>query len=262
MDYKEILLSQIIKEYLKNNQPIGSESLKLTLGIDISSATIRNYFKVLSNNGILKKSHTSSGRIPTELALKNHWRKILNPTLEMPLKDLNKLKDLGSHFGFFIQIKIISANFLQKVVNVQNDFLILAFSEGEIVLKYTPHLEKFSKKLIGLDIETIQSLCWQVCAIDMLNKLMQLRQLTQCIHVFGIANLSHFFNFTNDAIILELLSGKILDICPYGLYFDGFVPKSCLAILQSLKINGKSAKMLCLGNIYKDFNAFYTELAS
>ena len=47
MHKKDFLLHQMIKQYVKCQEPIGSESLKVCLQGKISSATIRNYFKIL-----------------------------------------------------------------------------------------------------------------------------------------------------------------------------------------------------------------------
>ena len=62
---KDILLEQVIVQYLKSKEPIGSESLKASCRMGVSSATIRNYFKVLVQEGWLAQPHISSGRIPT-----------------------------------------------------------------------------------------------------------------------------------------------------------------------------------------------------
>lgn len=64
---KKILIG-LINQYLSTGQPVGSGSLKDAEFDEISSATIRNYFAELENEGFLKQLHTSGGRIPTEKA--------------------------------------------------------------------------------------------------------------------------------------------------------------------------------------------------
>ena len=58
------LLKLIVEEYIRTAHPIGSKSLCETL--NCSSATIRNEMSNLEDLGLLEKTHTSSGRIPSE----------------------------------------------------------------------------------------------------------------------------------------------------------------------------------------------------
>ena len=47
-------------------QPVGSRSLAKKDEISLSSATIRNEMADLEELGFIEKTHTSSGRIPSE----------------------------------------------------------------------------------------------------------------------------------------------------------------------------------------------------
>ncbi|MFO7968708.1 MAG: heat-inducible transcriptional repressor HrcA [Candidatus Izemoplasmatales bacterium] len=58
------ILKLIVDEYVKTAEPIGSKSLAKQL--KVSSATIRNEMSVLEDLGYIEKTHTSSGRIPSE----------------------------------------------------------------------------------------------------------------------------------------------------------------------------------------------------
>ncbi|MFW5794255.1 MAG: heat-inducible transcriptional repressor HrcA [Bacillota bacterium] len=58
------LLKLIVDEYVKTAEPVGSNNL--TEILDVSSATIRNEMSILENLGYIEKTHTSSGRIPSE----------------------------------------------------------------------------------------------------------------------------------------------------------------------------------------------------
>lgn len=58
------ILHLIIRNYTSLGQPVGSKTLKEE-GIAASSPTIRNDMKVLEEDGLLLKTHSSSGRIPS-----------------------------------------------------------------------------------------------------------------------------------------------------------------------------------------------------
>ncbi|HQN74909.1 MAG TPA: heat-inducible transcriptional repressor HrcA [Bacillota bacterium] len=61
---QEMILKMIVDEYVKTAEPIGSKVLAEIL--DVSSATIRNEMGVLEDLGYIEKTHTSSGRVPSE----------------------------------------------------------------------------------------------------------------------------------------------------------------------------------------------------
>ena len=63
---QKLILKLIVEEYVKTNQPVGSMTLLQRNDIDVSPATIRNEMAALENEGYLEKTHTSSGRVPSE----------------------------------------------------------------------------------------------------------------------------------------------------------------------------------------------------
>ena len=73
---KDILLDQIITEYIKTGVPVGSAFLAAKSEPKISSATIRNEMVELEREGYLRQPHTSSGRVPTEKAYKLYLKNL------------------------------------------------------------------------------------------------------------------------------------------------------------------------------------------
>ncbi len=63
---QEHLLNKVIKEHIRQAEPISSEHLKKRYKIDLSSATIRNEMQRLTDLGYLYQPHTSAGRVPTD----------------------------------------------------------------------------------------------------------------------------------------------------------------------------------------------------
>jgi len=93
---EQTVLLGLVDLYLLTGKPIGSNTLKENGFDHISSATIRNYFAKLEEQGMLKQQHSSGGRIPTSLAYKfyaNHHincREIDPADFEMLNKQLNQ----------------------------------------------------------------------------------------------------------------------------------------------------------------------------
>ena len=65
-DRKKKVLQAIVEEYINTAEPVSSNALTTNHGLDCSSATIRNEMAELEKNGYLDKTHTSSGRVPSE----------------------------------------------------------------------------------------------------------------------------------------------------------------------------------------------------
>ena len=61
---QEQLLKMIVENYIKQATPVSSKQLCKKL--KCSSATIRSEMANLEEAGLLEKTHTSSGRVPSE----------------------------------------------------------------------------------------------------------------------------------------------------------------------------------------------------
>lgn len=63
------ILNLVIESYIQTGSPVGSKTLSEHMGMNLSSASIRNVMADLENMGYLYSPHTSAGRMPTEAAL-------------------------------------------------------------------------------------------------------------------------------------------------------------------------------------------------
>ncbi|OQX65510.1 MAG: heat-inducible transcription repressor HrcA [Anaerolinea sp. 4484_236] len=59
---QKTILMLVVREYIDSGQPVGSKSLVKNYKLDVSSATVRNEMRALTEMGYLR---TTSGRIPT-----------------------------------------------------------------------------------------------------------------------------------------------------------------------------------------------------
>lgn len=67
---RKLILKAIVEEYILNKEPVGSKALTTKPYLDFSSATIRYEMQFLEENGYLEKTHTSSGRIPSDVGFR------------------------------------------------------------------------------------------------------------------------------------------------------------------------------------------------
>lgn len=76
-DREKLVLNAIVDYYLTFGETIGSRTLVKKYGIELSSATIRNVMADLEDMGFIEKTHTSSGRIPTDRGYKYYLDELL-----------------------------------------------------------------------------------------------------------------------------------------------------------------------------------------
>ena len=64
------ILHAVVSEYLATGEAVGSQTVTRRYGLEVSAATVRNVMGDLEDVGLLKHTHTSAGRIPTERGLR------------------------------------------------------------------------------------------------------------------------------------------------------------------------------------------------
>jgi heat-inducible transcriptional repressor len=91
---KKKILEVIIRDYINTAEPVGSRTLSKRCNLGISPATIRNEMADLEELGYLIQPHTSSGRIPTQIAYRYYVDEI------MEIRKLEKMIRTDIHRGF------------------------------------------------------------------------------------------------------------------------------------------------------------------
>jgi len=91
------LFKNIVEEYIKTAQPVGSKLIVERFNLDISPATVRNNMRELEEDGLIFSPHTSAGRIPTEKGYKYFIENYINFSDEFKeeeIKEIEKLRNL------------------------------------------------------------------------------------------------------------------------------------------------------------------------
>lgn len=261
MGKKDLLLEQVITQYLKLKEPIGSESLKATCGSSFSSATIRNYFKILVAEGWLSQPHISSGRIPTTNALKAHWRKYIDSKNPCIITDLAQLKNASYAHSICAIVCLEQSNKLQKIQRVEEDLLLLIFEHSHAVMPYSTTLERFLQELCNLDIGDIKKIAYQVRARELLGILDSISK-TQ-ISRFCICALKEMLELhSNEEVFLDITNGLIFHKLQNGIYFDEVLPNNYLGVMQDIRTAQGNGHIFCVGTLDRDFRKFYNDIAS
>lgn len=84
---QKAILKAVVEEFTRTAQPIGSKSLIPLLPIPVSSATIRNEFAILEKEGLIEKTHSSSGRVPSLKGYRYYVEHLMELSLDPMIQD-------------------------------------------------------------------------------------------------------------------------------------------------------------------------------
>lgn len=112
-----LVLEAIVRVYTEVGQPVGSKSVVDFLPMHVSSATIRNEMVALENKGLIKKTHSSSGRIPSFLGYRYYVDHIVQPGVVPAAELVNIQNSLGVHFQKIDEIFAESTKILSDLTN-------------------------------------------------------------------------------------------------------------------------------------------------
>ena len=78
---QSLILKVIVEDFIQSAEPVGSKTLMTKYELPYSSATIRNEMMLLEEKGLLEKTHTSSGRVPSTLGYRYYVENLMNVEL-------------------------------------------------------------------------------------------------------------------------------------------------------------------------------------
>lgn len=91
---RQLLILQLtVNDFIESAQPVGSVQLSKKPEAPFSSATIRNEMADLEDLGFLEKTHTSSGRIPSEKGYRFYVDHLLTPE-KINIEDSSRLRSI------------------------------------------------------------------------------------------------------------------------------------------------------------------------
>ena len=176
---KENVLKLIVEEYIKTIKPVGSKNICDIL--EVSSATIRNEMQDLEEEGCLEKTHTSSGRVPSEKGYRYYVDHLMKPkemTGEEVLnlqtifnnthlelndsisKSLQIISDMTNYTAVILENKAEENKLKQVEVIPINDENIIA-----IVVTDKGHVENKSINIKGSNLTEVKKI------VELINKM-------------------------------------------------------------------------------------------
>ncbi|EIJ78933.1 heat-inducible transcription repressor [Bacillus methanolicus PB1] len=116
-DRQLLILQVIVDDFIRSAQPVGSRSLSKKEEISLSSATIRNEMADLEELGYIEKTHTSSGRIPSEKGYRYYVDHLLSPQ-KLRQEEVKKIKSIFAERIYELELIVQkSAQILSDLTN-------------------------------------------------------------------------------------------------------------------------------------------------
>ncbi|MEI3606862.1 heat-inducible transcriptional repressor HrcA [Pseudogracilibacillus sp. SE30717A] len=127
-----LILETIIDDFIHTAHPIGSRAISTKESINLSAATVRNVMADLEELDLLEKTHSSSGRIPSEKGYRYYVDHVISPTIKE--REINIIKNIiQDNIIEFEHIVQLSAEVLSQLTNYTT--IILGPNEVDATLK-------------------------------------------------------------------------------------------------------------------------------
>jgi len=188
---KKKILGAIVDEYIQTAEPVSSGSLLEKEYLDCSSATIRNDMAELEKIGFLEKTHTSSGRVPSQKGYRYYVDELLREDalsrseiayikekLEQKVNDLEELTKIATttlsevthyttvaigpqvekHSIVDIKFILLGARVLMAVILTDSGIIresIIKFDEDITAEQVEDLSAMFKQKLVGKSLDEI-----------------------------------------------------------------------------------------------------------
>ena len=258
MDKRYIVLESLIEEYIESNRPVSSKKLQQRLPISISSATIRYYYKQLTQQGYLQKEHVSSGRIPTPISLKRFWlRRLRSKTIKVQSVESLK-KAVLKEDSIFCEYALYENVRLQEVEPFKKRFIVAVFDNGEFIIPYSERIEKFLKEHIGKTAQELSDLFYSVGLISLAKSIKEsVKEDFELLNVREILELAQEHERWSARDLRDLMSGEQLIMQKRGLYFNDDI----LTYKFTIEIDERRyGEMMLMGHLFRNYQKFLENL--
>lgn len=114
---KKKILQAVIDEYVNTAEPVSSSALVEKYDLKYSSATVRNELADLEKNGYLDKTHTSSGRVPSEKGYRFYVDELIKED-DISLEEMKYIQSkLGSKVNEIEDLAKIATTTLSEITH-------------------------------------------------------------------------------------------------------------------------------------------------
>ncbi|MCH3904496.1 MAG: heat-inducible transcriptional repressor HrcA [Lactobacillus sp.] len=229
---QELILKTIIQDFTQSHEPVGSKTVMQQLPIKVSSATIRNEMAVLEDQGLIEKTHSSSGRVPSARGYRYYLDKLVEPIqlpqkiyqqigdkLNQPFHQVNAiiqeaakiLSDLTNYTAFAVgpeAVDVRVTGFRIVPVSSRQVMAILVTSDGNV----RNQVYGLARGVSGEEIEK---------AVRLINDQLVGLPVSQITPELFAAISQHLGNTSHAGLLLDLVEDVFKDAASEQMYVDG-----------------------------------------
>ena len=250
-----LILNTLIKEFIRVKDPIGSEQLKQVIDTDMSSATIRYYFKKMTDEGQIEQLHRSGGRIPADETLYRYWNEFFDSLHGQLVIDVSKIGQYAQIFDMYVSLKQNSSNLLKEVRNIDDTYLLVIFEEDEIATRYNRLLEKFLNDFLDNEIEKIAAVVAQIGIEQFAQKINS--AIASNIKVYNKDKLWHHAASEGLHDLQSFYDGSIINKSMHMQLHDRLLKVK----LDVKGVDAKEYELLIFGELTNDFKNFIRSIS-
>ena len=257
---KKKILGAIVDEYIQTAEPVSSGSLLEKSYLDCSSATIRNEMAELEKKGFLEKTHTSSGRIPSQKGYRYYVDELLREDslsraeiayikekLEQKVNDLEELTKIATttlsevthyttvaigpqvdrHVIVDIKFILLGARVLMAVILTDSGIIresIIKFDENISQEQVDDLSAIFKSKLVGKSLDEINVPIEEFITAEMKTGIEIIKRIIQ--------EINKLLKGTSDKVYLEG-TNKVVDMPEFQ---NTDIAKEFLNVLNSKEV--------------------------
>ncbi|MDO4912310.1 MAG: heat-inducible transcriptional repressor HrcA [Lactobacillus sp.] len=229
---QEVILKTIIQDFTQTHEPVGSKTVMSQLPFKVSSATIRNEMAVLEDAGLIEKTHSSSGRIPSALGYRYYLDYLVEP---LELSD-SIHSAIGSQLNRpFNQVNEI----VQEAAKILSDLTnYTAFAEGPEMQEVTvtgfrlvPLSPRQVMAIIVTDDGNVHNKIYSIPhnvssselekAVNLISSIIVGHHLSELTYSLLEKQFLQEFNKEQSKLFLDLLEDVLRDAASEQMYIDG-----------------------------------------
>jgi heat-inducible transcriptional repressor len=142
------ILRELISEYCRTGEPVGSRTLAHLTKLGLSPATVRNALADLEESGYIAQPHTSAGRIPTDKGYRFYVNHLLrSQAINVKHRELieNQIQETG---GNFQDLLLLTTELLARFSH--NVALAVGPDQEKMTLENIEFVKISSKKILAI----------------------------------------------------------------------------------------------------------------
>ncbi|MDQ0174197.1 heat-inducible transcriptional repressor HrcA [Bacillus chungangensis] len=221
-DRQLLILQIIIDEFIENAHPVGSGTISKIGNISFSTATIRNEMANLENMGYIEKTHTSSGRIPSEKGYRYYVDHLISPQ-KLDAYEKSKIHSIFSERMYELE-KVVqkSASILSEMTNYTAILLGPAVKDNKLKkIQLVPLNEETAVAILITDTGHVEN------------------QMFTLHPAISSRDLEKVVNILNDQLvgvpIMDLkrkMKNEVLDVLRHHILHDDFVLQTIMSAFE------------------------------